>query len=247
MGSPLGSRSNLLSSHYVMMREKRTVITVDGLAGSGKTTLSREFAGKIGFLHLNSGLLYRAAAAAINSAKIVPTSQADVEGFLKGHSFGLRLIAGGVAEVTMDDVAVSGDLQRPEISETASLISQFKGVRDALRDAQRDAFPGKPLVAEGRDMGTVIFPDADLKLFVEVDQVIRVKRRLSQLGVQSGDKDVEATIRQEIIERDIRDAERAIAPTKPAADAVIIDNSSRSLTEVLDAMYDAALERGLIA
>lgn len=229
-----------------MMPQIRTVIAIDGLAGTGKTTLSRELANRLGFIHLNTGLLYRGVALAAERAGIAFADEPAISQLMARHIFSLGLTSSRTSQVLIDGAPVVEDIQRPRISEGASIVSQFKGVRDALLDSQRRAYPGTPIVAEGRDMGTVVFPDAPLKFYVYVDQETRVRRRLSQLGYSDATDTAATMIQKEIIDRDRRDEERALAPARPAQDAVIVDNSSRSLTEVLQGMYDAASERGLI-
>jgi len=222
------------------------MITVDGLAGSGKTSLSRELAKILKFKHLNSGLLYRAVGYLCLTHRIDPEDFEKVGGLLAKHTI---LLTGSAeserGDIVLDSVVVTEKLLSPEVSEAASRVAQHQNVRTALIEHQRQAFPGESVVAEGRDMGTVIFPDADLKFFVEVDRDTRIKRRSAQLGLNSADEPTRAAIMQEIVERDARDSMREAAPTKPAPDAIKIDNSSAPLTEVVNTMYDFASLRGL--
>lgn len=163
---------------------------------------------------------------------------------------------GGTAAM-LDGADVSSELFTPEVSQATSIAARHPQVRSYLIAAQRSAFPGRSLVAEGRDIGTVIFPDAPLKFFVQADEAIRVERRLSQLtgdAVEGGDRkltareleELKAKLSMEISERDRRDSERAASPTKPAENAILIDNSREPLTEVVDRMYDFAAKGGLL-
>lgn len=220
----------------------RTIITVDGLAGSGKTSLSRALARSLGFAHLNSGLLYRG----VGWLGLEHTVDLDNEGaigeLLKLHTVELR----GEGELFIDGVDRTAELITPEVSEATSKTSRFPVVRRFLLEAQRGAFPRRGLVAEGRDMGTVVFPEAPLKFFVTASVEVRVMRRLQQLTASSGIVLDEAAIRREILERDERDSTRAVSPTRGADDAVAIDNSGRPMEEVVASMRTIATERGLV-
>jgi len=232
--------------------EERKVITVDGLAGSGKTTLSKLLAKKLGYAHLNSGILYRAVGFLALHAGVDRTDSRSIADLIAAHSLELVLDDERATCMLIDGKDHGNALYQPVVSEATSQVSALPEVRTLLVPAQREAFPGYHLVAEGRDMGTVLFPDAALKIFVTVDVETRVKRRIAQLygdaEALSEDKiaQVQAEMRREIIERDERDATRAIAPAKAADDAVLIDNSGQSLTDVIQNMYDCAANKGLI-
>jgi cytidylate kinase len=212
----------------------RTVITVDGLAGSGKTSLSRALARSIGFAHLNSGLLYRGVGWLCLKSGIDLDNEREVELVLKSHTVVLR----GEGELLVDGIERASELTAPEVSEATSKTSRFPVVRAFLLAAQREAFPGKGLVAEGRDMGTVVFPDAPIKFFVTASVEVRVQRRLAQLQAATGTVIDEAAIRREIIERDDRDTHRAVSPTRGAPDAIGVDNSEKSMEAIVASMAD---------
>lgn len=197
---------------------KRTVITIDGLAGSGKSTIADGLALRLGFRVLHSGLLYRAAAALLPKTFDEDTATNIIQ---------------------TCELKTEGDLHSDEIAQKASKIASFPAVRALLIDRQRTFAGDASLIAEGRDMGTVIFPDALCKFFIVVPAEVRAKRRVSQYG---GDYQ---TVLADIKERDKRDSERKIAPTVPAADAKIIENGEGvTLTEVLDHMYHLAVSLG---
>lgn len=236
----------------------RKIITIDGFAGTGKSTLSKILAQKLGFAHLNSGLLYRAVATFLMNSGIDPELVNDskelqkLKNSLKNTVITLDY---DVNETNKVIVLKNGkeyveDFFNEDASRNASKFSLLPEVRDFLMESQREAFPKNGLVAEGRDMGTVVFPEADVKFFINVDSKIRAKRRLDQTQPieKIGDSLVDTTkmeqeILKEIIERDTRDSERAISPTIPAKNAIFIDNSSKSLTEVIDEMYHHVLSK----
>ncbi len=233
-----------------MEAKRRIVITVDGLAGSGKTTLSKLLAQQLGFVQLNSGALYRGVGYIAVTHKIPLSDEKGIVDSLGKHSIELRLRDDRSTALIIDGIDMGDRVKTPEISEAASKVGSLPGVRAALVDAQRNAFPGENMVAEGRDMGTVIFPDADLKFYVEADEEVRIARRLGDFksaGALNPNNSLKSQMEIEIRERDRRDSTRSSAPTKPASDAVIIDNSSQTLTQVLEKMYHAVALRGFSA
>lgn len=202
----------------------RAVVTVDGLAGTGKSSLSAALAKELGFIHFNSGIVYRALGWFALNQGVEPGEESGLVRLLGAH----RLELDGDAElrpfVRVDGIAVNVDLDVQEVADAASKLAQFKEVRDILRPVQQTAFLGRPLVAEGRDMGTVVFPDAPVKFFVEVPDTIRAERRCQQLRAKGIEVELAEVLRQ-ITERDNRDSQRAFGPTVSAQDAFIIDNS----------------------
>ncbi|NMC63329.1 MAG: (d)CMP kinase [SAR324 cluster bacterium] len=226
------------------MISKRTVITVDGHAGSGKTTLSRLLAKRLNYCHFSSGLLYRGLGLLAKANHVDVHNSEDLIKLLKTHNLEIRSDTEKRSVLYLDGEAqLESKVQEPAISEAASILSVYPDLREALIPFQREAFPENDIVAEGRDMGTVVFPDAPLKFFIEVDVETRVRRRMAQLGNTS--QITADEIRKEIYERDKRDSEREYAPTKAASDALHIDNSTASLEDVLANMENEALKRGL--
>jgi len=231
--------------------QDRVVITVDGLAGSGKTTLSKMLARRLGFAHLNSGLLYRAAGFIAVRDKISFDSPDVLVKRLLEHKLELKVTSSGDASLFLNGEDVTPLLRSAEVSEATSEVSKYAPIREALLEAQVTAFSGHHLVAEGRDMGTVVFPQAQLKFFITAELDVRLARRLKdfQESARAGDARqldlLKEDLKKEVLERDERDSQREVAPTKPAEGAIIIDNSTQTLTKVLESMYDAVSDRGL--
>jgi len=221
---------------------ERTVVTVDGLSASGKSALARALADKLGFAHLNSGLLYRAAGFLAHKAGLRYEDGPMIAQELAQHSIVLRHDERLGAVVEIDRVPYEAELMSRAISDAASAVARHKPVRDHFLLLQRRAFEPMGVVAEGRDMGTIVFPDAPVKFFVEARLDVRAQRRCEQLRAGGHAADLPA-IRQEIAERDERDSTRAVAPTKPADGAIIIDNSEATLAENASRMADIVLQR----
>ena len=226
----------------------RIVITVDGLAASGKSSIARELARRLGYAHFRTGLLYRAVGSEALERGVELGSEEAIGDFVESHRWDIVLDENGVDRVVVDGVPVTRDLSDPKISEAASCVGTSRRVRQALLEPQRWAFFPRAMVAEGRDLGTIIFPNAALKLFVQAPEEVRIARRVKQLHELNlgGGLTDDLVLRAEISERDKRDAERAVAPTIAAQDALLIDNGSRSLTEVVDSLYALAISRGLV-
>lgn len=231
---------------------KRVVITIDGLAGSGKSALARALAERLSFAYFSSGVLYRLVGFLANRGGIDPMNGPALGAEIDRHK--IMVIEGPAGEAigVLDGRKLLEELRAPTISEAASKVATHKEVRERLVAIQRGAFPGRGMVAEGRDMGTVIFPDAELKIFVSASPEVRAERRYRQLygmdysGSKSeGERKKELEI--EILERDARDSSRTLSPTLAAPDAVIVDNSAKTLTEVLERMYTLAANRGLVS
>lgn len=225
--------------------DSRVVITVDGLAGCGKTSLAKGLARKLGYVHFHTGALYRTVGLLALEKKIDLEDEAAVVELLTSTQ--IRLIENSEAsvEIMVGSRNFSEDkrLSLPTTSQAASVISKHQLVRSSLIALQREALPQRNLVAEGRDMGTVIFPDAKAKFFVETAPQVRIARRIKQLLEDNPDFSAEQVnllkkdMEIEVLERDRRDVERVVAPTVPAENAIVIDNSSETLTNVVERMY----------
>lgn len=205
------------------------LITIDGPAGAGKTTVSKMLAQKLRYRYLDTGALYRAVAWAVRAADIAAD---DDQGL--GRVCGSMQLTVADDRLVLNGVDITDQIRSPEITMLASAVSARPSVRQALLDVQRAMGHDRGLVAEGRDMGTVVFPEADIKFFLDATVRQRALRRCAQYGSRS-----EQTLEQ--IERDIRrrdenDSSRDIAPLKPASDAVIIDSTAMTARQVVALM-----------
>lgn len=205
------------------------VVAIDGPAGAGKSTVARRVAVELGYGYVDSGALYRAAAlaalrahVAIDDADAVAAAIATAEIGLSADSRSVQLAGEEVAEA----------IRTPEVSQAASKVSALPAVRAALVDLQRRAAHPPGIVADGRDIGTVIFPKAELKVFLDADPGERAKRRTNEL-IEGGKSANLAEVRREMEERDSRDRNRDVAPLRPADDAVVVDSTAMGIDEVV--------------
>ncbi|OHY72590.1 (d)CMP kinase [Marinobacter sp. AC-23] len=223
-----------------MVKNSVPVIAVDGPGGSGKGTVTQMLAKKLGWHLLDSGALYRLTAL----AAIRQNVSLDDEDALVRVAASLDVAfeptpEGEPAKVILAGEDVTGDIRMETCGNNASRIAVMQPVRDALLQRQRD-FQQKPgLVADGRDMGTVVFPDAPVKIFLTASAEERARRRFSQLMAAGVDVSIDAVL-EEIRVRDERDMNRSAAPLKPADDAQVIDSTGLSIQEVLDRCMAAA-------
>jgi cytidylate kinase len=215
---------------------KRDIITVDGLAASGKTALAKRLAQKLGYGHLNSGLLYRGVGYLAITQGVDPRSCNDVLNVLSRHKIELSKDPSGGSMLVLDGVALDAQLAAPAVSEAASLVARHQPLRDVLLPLQREAFMPGGVVAEGRDMGTVVFPDARIKFFVNADVTVRAQRRFEQLQGTKQEEPLDS-IRRAIEERDHRDQYSDVGATKQAEGAIVVSNNARPLDDTVEEMY----------
>jgi len=214
------------------------VIAIDGPSASGKGTIARRVAAALGFKYLESGALYRLVALAARRKGIPETDEerlAREAATLDARFSDERIYLGGRE--------VGDELYSEECGRDASAVAQLPAVREALLARQRAFRVAPGLVADGRDMGTVVFPDAALKVFLTAGASTRAERRYRQLRARGQSADLSALVR-ELEERDRRDTERAHAPLKPAADAAVVDTTGLDIDEVVTRVLALYRERG---
>lgn len=213
---------------------RQLIVTIDGPAGAGKSTVARQLAERLGYLYLDTGALYRAVAWKVRSAGVNPEDGTAVAALLPEMRVSMDRRGDGVC-VTVDGLDVTDELRSPEISTMASLVSAIPAVREWLLPVQRQVGHTGGVVAEGRDLGTRVFPAADAKFFLDADVNTRAGRRQQDLTGAARSAPLERT-KQEIETRDQRDRSRAIAPLIPAEDAEVIDSTSLTVEQVIDRM-----------
>ena len=216
------------------------VITIDGPGGSGKGTIASLLAKQLGWHCLDSGALYRITGVTASKRGIATD---DAEGLVALiESIEIRFVDG---QTLVDGVDIEGEIRTETAGELASQVASVPAVRDALFELQRNFAKAPGLIADGRDMGTVIFPDAPLKIFLTATAEARAQRRYKQLREKGFDVTL-GSLLDEIVARDKRDTERTVAPLKPAESAVILDSTQLTIDEVLRAAMDLAKARNLI-
>lgn len=217
----------------------RPIVAIDGPAGAGKSTLARKLAEKLGFTLVDTGALYRSVAYAAKHAGIDFSDENGITAIALGLVRQRELVLGrgtaGQVKVWLRGNDISEAIRTAEVSLGASAVSAIPGVRAALLDWQRQAGENGGVVLEGRDIGTVVFPDAEVKFFLTATPEVRAKRRFTELRQKGHDVSYEETL-ADVMLRDRKDSERAVAPLRKADDAIVIDSSGREIDEVLDEM-----------
>lgn len=223
------------------MKRSKPIVAIDGPAGSGKTTVSRSVAERLGYVVLDTGALYRTLALASARAGLDPAKD-DVGGFVSAlvarGAIALVPRNDGGASVLLDGEDVSAAIRTPEMSERASVVSAIPEVRAALLELQRAVGQGGGVVVEGRDIGSVVFPDAEAKFFLTASLPRRAERRFAELAARPGAPSMSAVIDQ-VSERDRRDSERATAPLRQAPGAELLDSTDLTVDEVVERIVSA--------
>jgi cytidylate kinase len=212
------------------------VVTIDGPAGSGKSTTAREVARRLGFRHLDSGALYRALTFALLESGRPPEAWPSLsEAEIAGLGVRIRARDGGF-DILLGDRPLVDELRTRRVTEQVSPLARIPAVRAALLGLQRAAGREGSLVADGRDMGTVVFPEAEVKVFLQADLHVRAQRRLLERSDSAPDADAVAHEADAIAVRDRRDSERAISPLRRPEDAVGLDTTRLTFEEQVEAV-----------
>ena len=204
-------------------------VAIDGPSGAGKSTIARMLARELGFLYVDTGALYRTIGFAVLQDGGDPADQAAVEALLPALSIRLAQQEDG-QHVFLNGVDVNGKIRTPEVSMAASRVSAFPAVRAFLLDIQRDTAKSISIIMDGRDIGTVVLPDADLKVFLTASAEVRARRRFDELA-EKGTAVTYDEVLKDMTQRDYDDSHRDIAPLREAEDAVRVDSSGLTLEQ----------------
>lgn len=220
---------------------RKLIIAIDGPVGSGKSTVARRVAGLLGYVYLDSGAMYRAVAwKALRDH--VPLDSEDALSTLAGATRIDLLSGDSDFRVVVDGTDVTSQIRSPQVAQAASKVAVIAGVRSVLVAEQRRAAKGGGVVMEGRDIGTVVFPDADLKIFLDASVEVRAERRRLE-HEQKGEPLEFAEVLEEVRQRDRRDRGRAVSPLIRAHDSVYVDNTAMSAEETARLIVFLAQER----
>lgn len=216
-------------------------IAIDGPAGAGKSTIAKQLAKDLGYVYVDTGAMYRAMAyyflqhqIPLDDEEAISRACADVDVTIAYKD--------GEQQVILNGENVNGVIRQEEVGNAASTVSVYPAVREKLVNLQRKMGAKEDVIMDGRDIGTVVLPNANLKIYLTASSAVRAKRRYNELKQKGITCDLDAT-EKDIIERDYRDMHRAVSPLKQAEDAVLLDSSDMNIEQVISKMKELAAER----
>ena len=221
---------------------KTISIAIDGPAGAGKSTIAKRLAKELGYYYVDTGAIYRTVAYFMDLLGIAPKDVDGVSRYIDELTIEIEYDEEGQQHMIMNGMDVSDDIRTPDISQKASLISAHAVVRDMLLDMQRDVAKKHNVIMDGRDIGTVVLPRANVKIFLTASAEVRAKRRHAELLAKGG-KDSYEKVLADMKIRDHQDSTREIAPLKPAKDAILVDTSELDVDGVVAAIRKIVAEK----
>ncbi len=214
---------------------KTYAIAIDGPAGAGKSTIAKRLAAELGYHYVDTGALYRTVAYFLDLLGVSPKDADGIERYIDELTVKIEYDEEGKQHMIMNGMDVTGEIRTQDISQKASLVSAHPLVREALLDMQRDVAKSHNVIMDGRDIGTVVLPKADVKIFLTASPEVRAKRRTDELLAKGQKADFE-TVLKEIQQRDYQDTHREIAPLKMARDSIKLDTSELDIEGVVGEM-----------
>ena len=221
---------------------KHYSVAIDGPAGAGKSTIAKRLAKELGFYYVDTGAIYRTLGYFFDLIGIGPKDIDGITRLIDECVIEIEYDEDGSQHMFLNEIDVTEDIRTPEISKIASAISAHKLVRDTLLDMQRDMARKHNVIMDGRDIGTVVLPRADVKFFLTASPEVRAKRRLAELQAK-GAKDTYEKVLKEINDRDYADSHREVAPLKCTKNHVLVDTSEMTVDEVIETMRNIVLEK----
>ena len=217
-------------------------IAIDGPAGAGKSTIAKRLAKELGYYYVDTGAIYRTVAYFMDLLGISPKDTDGVSRYIDELTIDIYYDENGLQHMLMNDIDVTDDIRTPDISQKASLVSAQPVVREMLLDMQRDVARENNVIMDGRDIGTVVLPKADVKIFLTASAEVRAQRRHAELQAK-GAKDSFEQVLSDIQRRDHQDSTRAIAPLKAAKDAVPVDTSNMDIDDVVETIRRIVMDK----
>ena len=214
---------------------KTYAIAIDGPAGAGKSTIAKALAKELGYYYVDTGAIYRTVAYFLDLLGVSPKDADGVERYIDELTIQIEYDEEGKQHMIMNGMDVTGEIRTQDISQKASLVSAHAVVREVLLDMQRDVAKAHNVIMDGRDIGTVVLPKADVKIFLTATPEVRAKRRTAEL-IEKGQKAEYEVVLKEIIQRDYQDTHREIAPLKMARDSIKLDTSELNIEGVMAEM-----------
>ena len=217
-------------------------IAIDGPAGAGKSTIAKRLAKELGYYYVDTGAIYRTVAYFLDLLGVSPKDVDGVERYIDELTVNIEYDEDGLQHMIMNGIDVTGDIRTQDISQKASLVSAHAVVREVLLDMQQDVARHHNVIMDGRDIGTVVLPDADVKIFLTASAEVRAQRRTEEL-LAKGQKANFEQILKEIKQRDYQDTHREIAPLKMARDSVKVDTSDMDIDQVVETIRTIVAEK----